>query len=88
LLIPQGIRRIAVVAAPLQTRRACSAFEAVGFSVTCIPALSRSPGGGIPGYWPRDRLTLFGDWVYEVLGTAKYRARGWLATPRESVRAP
>lgn len=88
LLFPRGIRRIAVVTAPMHTRRACSAFEAVGFSVTCVPARSRAPGGGTPGSWPRDRLTVFGDWVYEVVGTAKYQARGWQATRPLSVQAP
>lgn len=79
LLIPQGIRRIAVVAAPMHTRRACAAFQAVGFEVTCVPARIRAAGGAEPGPWPADRLKVFGDWVYEVLATSKYRARGWLA---------
>ncbi|HEX2602838.1 MAG TPA: ElyC/SanA/YdcF family protein [Gemmatimonadaceae bacterium] len=79
LLLPRRLRRIGVVAAPMHTSRACAAFEAVGFAVTCIPARARAPGGGwTPGPWPEDRLTVFGDWVYEVLGTAEYRARGWL----------
>jgi uncharacterized SAM-binding protein YcdF (DUF218 family) len=80
LLLPQGIRRIAVVAAPMHTRRACSAFEAVGFDVTCVPSLVRSPGGMDPGPWPADRVRVFGDWIYEVLATAKYRARGWITS--------
>jgi uncharacterized SAM-binding protein YcdF (DUF218 family) len=82
LLMPLGIRRIAVVAAPMHTRRACSTFEGVGFTVTCTPALVRSPGAGNPGPWPADRLHVFGDWVYEVLATLKYRAAGWLGPSR------
>jgi uncharacterized SAM-binding protein YcdF (DUF218 family) len=79
LLFPRGIRQIGLVAAPMHTRRACATFEAVGFAVTCIPARARSPGGGItPGPWPEDRLTVFGDWLYEVVATAEYRARGWI----------
>lgn len=78
LLLPTGMRRIAVVAAPMHTRRACSAFEAVGFEVTCVPARTRSAGGRDPGPWPADRLKVFGDWVYEVAATTRYRARGWL----------
>jgi DUF218 domain. len=82
LLLPQGMRRIAVVASPMHTRRACSAFEAVGFEVTCTPARMRSPGGRDPGPWPADRLKVFGDWVYEVAATARYRAKNWLSPPR------
>jgi hypothetical protein len=80
LLFPMKIVRIALVASPMHTRRACSAFEAVGFKVTCVPARSRTPGGGwTPGPWPSDRLTVFGDWVYEVVATGMYRGRGWLS---------
>lgn len=78
MLLPTGRTRIAVVASPMHTRRACAAFEAVGFAVTCVPARSRS-SGGVSSASPRDRLVAFGDWVYEVTGTAKYRMRGWLA---------
>ena len=77
-LLPKGLYRIAVVASPMHTRRACSAFEAVGFVVTCVPARSRRPGGASPGPWPLDRLTVFGDWAYEVAATAKYKMKGWL----------
>jgi uncharacterized SAM-binding protein YcdF (DUF218 family) len=78
-LSARGISHVAVIASPMHTRRACGAFEAVGLVVTCIPARSRSPGGMAPGPWPRDRLTVFGEWVYELAGTAKYRMKGWLA---------
>ncbi len=86
-LIPRGIKHVAVVADPLHTRRACGAFEAVGFGVVCVPARARSPGAADPGPWPADRLTVFGDWVYEVLATAQYRARGWLTTDRAVLQA-
>ena len=89
LLLPTGVRRIAVVASPMHTRRACSAFEAVGFEVTCVPARMRSAGGQDPGPWPADRLKVFGDWVYEVAATARYRARGWLDSgPPERAARP
>ena len=81
LLLSQGMRRIAVVASPMHTRRACSAFEAVGFEVTCVPSRLRSPGGENPGPWPDDRLKVFGEWVYEVAAMAKYRAAGWVGPP-------
>jgi uncharacterized SAM-binding protein YcdF (DUF218 family) len=87
-LLPQGIRHVAVVASPMHTRRACSAFEAVGFVVTCVPARTRSPGGaGSPGPWPLDRLTVFGEWVYELAGTAKYQMKGWLGPRPTPTRA-
>jgi uncharacterized SAM-binding protein YcdF (DUF218 family) len=82
LLMPRGIRRIAIVASPMHTRRACSTFEGVGFEVTCVPARVRSPGGRGPASWPADRLSVFGDWMYEVAATAKYRANGWLDSPQ------
>ena len=82
LLLPQGVTDIAVVASPLQTRRACSAFEAVGFRVSCVPARRRTRGGAAPRVWPAHRLSLFGDWAYELAATAKYRMNGWLATPQ------
>jgi uncharacterized SAM-binding protein YcdF (DUF218 family) len=78
LLLHQGIRRIAVVTSPMHTRRACAAFRAAGFTVTCVPARVRSPGSRNPGDSPADRIKVFGDWVYEVIATAKYRANGWL----------
>ncbi len=81
LLQPKGIRRIAVVASPMHTRRACATFEAAGFEVTCIPALSRTAGTRDPAPWPADRLRVFGEWVYEVFATMKYRSKGWLAMP-------
>ena len=83
LLFPLKINRIALVASPMHTRRACAAFEAVGFKVACVPARSRAPGGGwTPGRWPRDRLTVFGEWVYEIVATGTYRTRGWLGPRR------
>jgi len=85
LLLPRGVRRIAVVASPMHTPRACSSFEAVGFEVTCVPARMRTPGGSSPGPWPADRLKVFGDWVYELAATARYRAAGWL-DPSSSAR--
>lgn len=87
LLFPRKIFRIALVASPMHTRRACASFEAVGFTVTCVPARSRVPGGGWkPGRWPLDRLTVFGDWVYEIVATAMYRSRGWLTQAKVTAK--
>ena len=83
LLDPRGVRRIAVVASPMHTRRACATFEAVGFQVTCVGSRTSVPGGRNPPDAPRDRLNSFGDWVYEAVATLEYRIRGWVgATPR------
>ena len=78
LLMPKGIRRIAVVTSPMHTRRACGAFEAAGFQVWCVASRMSGPGGRIVAPWPRTRLTMFGTWIYELAGTAKYKARGWI----------
>lgn len=76
LLLPAR-RNLVLVTSPMHTRRACSTFERVGFVVTCRAArehlrVTSRPQG------PLDRLAAFRDYVYELLGMVKYRARGWL----------
>jgi uncharacterized SAM-binding protein YcdF (DUF218 family) len=78
LLFPRGARRIAVVTSPMHTRRACATFRSVGFDVTCIASRLRGPAGRIIVQSPSDRMTVFGDWIYEVTGMAEYWMRGWL----------
>ncbi len=74
---PRGWHRIVVVTSPVHTRRACATFEAVGFEVVCRPsperefALEHLAAGA-------DRSRAFGQWLYEILGWWKYRARGWV----------
>lgn len=80
LLHPRRMTRVAVVTSPLHTTRACSTFERAGFSVTCVPAVTRAyviddPDGA------DDRLALFRDWLYERAALIEYRERGWLAAP-------
>jgi uncharacterized SAM-binding protein YcdF (DUF218 family) len=77
LLRPRGATRIAVVTSPLHTRRACATFEEVGFSVTCVPAISRvysveNADNGL------DRLVVFREWLYERAALVEYRARRWV----------
>jgi len=84
LLAPTGARRIAVVASPVHTRRACATFEAVGFAVTCIASRNRDPSEQILSQGPRDRIAIFGAWIYELAAIAKYRMHGWL--PRRPAR--
>lgn len=77
LLAPASSRTIAVVTSPLHTRRACGAFEAVGFHVVCVPSAERLYAiyafNGVRG-----RLLAVADLLYERLGMAEYRARGWV----------
>ena len=77
LLAPAPTRTIAVVTSPLHTRRACAAFEAVGFHVVCVPSTERMYSlysfSGV-----RSRLIAVADWTYERLGMIEYRARGWV----------
>lgn len=78
ILQPRGSTRIAVVTSPLHTTRACSTFERVGFTVTCVPAISRAYDVNAPRS-ANDRLALFRDWLYERTALIEYRRRGWLA---------
>ena len=74
---PRGWRTVAVVTAPLHSRRACATFEAVGFKVVCAPAVSRD--NVVPAAEaPRDRLRTFRSWLYETFATAAYKSNGWI----------
>lgn len=77
LLGALGARRVAVVTSPMHTRRACATFEAVGFAVTCIAAVSRAYTVDDPVTW-QDRVRLFREWLYERAALREYRERGWL----------
>jgi uncharacterized SAM-binding protein YcdF (DUF218 family) len=76
-LLPAGMTRIAVVTSPFHTRRACAAFEAVGFTVSCQPSRERQMPIRHPTFGEA-RLTAFGEYVYERLGMIKYHSRGWV----------
>ncbi len=77
LLTSLGKRRIALVTSPLHTRRACAAFEAVGFQVVCVPSEEWSYSSGNVNT-PLDRIRAFFDYVYERFGMIKYRMQGWV----------
>ena len=81
ILLPLGISRIAVVTSPLHTRRACAAYEAVGFTVSCQPARQRAIMTGRPMN-SETRIAAFGEYAYERLGVLKYRWKGWLPRTR------
>jgi uncharacterized SAM-binding protein YcdF (DUF218 family) len=76
LLLPAR-RNIVVVTSPIHTRRACATFERVGFHVTCRAAREHRRLTWHP-LTPRDRLAAWRDYIYELLGMVKYRAKGWL----------
>ncbi|MEI8258608.1 MAG: YdcF family protein, partial [Deltaproteobacteria bacterium] len=77
LLLPEGRRRVVVVTSALHTRRACAAFEHVGFTVICAPA-----GGAASGFVTSSsadqRLMVFRDLLHELLGMLRYRLSGWV----------
>jgi uncharacterized SAM-binding protein YcdF (DUF218 family) len=74
---PRGWHTLAVVTSPMHTRRACATFEAVGFTVVCVPAEVR--GSGLdPHSIPEDRLRAFRFWLYERFATDSYRRWGWI----------
>jgi uncharacterized SAM-binding protein YcdF (DUF218 family) len=77
LLIPTGARSIILVTSPMHTRRACAAFEAVGFRVYCQASRERDFATN-PPYANRDRLAAVRAYGYEVMGMIKYRMKGWL----------
>lgn len=80
-ILQPGYRRIAIVTSPMHTRRACEAFEAVGFIVSCIPARERSATTRHP-QTPEARLAAFRAYLYERLAMKKYEMNGWVGIRR------
>ena len=76
----EGWRRLLVVTSPYHSRRACAAYERAGVAVLCAPGPSRdyALGGPHPLAGPGERVAAFRDWLYETVGWAVYRARGWV----------
>jgi uncharacterized SAM-binding protein YcdF (DUF218 family) len=78
LLHPASARTVAVVTSAIHTKRACATFEGVGFRVRCVAAR------GIQNTTRRpmsadDRLEAFREYLYERIGMAKYRWKGWIS---------
>lgn len=85
ILPPAAAHAIAVVTSPIHTRRACQAFEAVGFQVYCVPAREHEYNTRRPTS-PADHLATFRDYMYERIAMVKYRWKGWL--PARSAVTP
>jgi uncharacterized SAM-binding protein YcdF (DUF218 family) len=75
-----GWHQVAVVTSPLHTRRACATFEAQGLLVICRPSEQHRLGDS-DRWAPGDRLAAFQEWLYETVGIAAYRRRGWISRP-------
>ena len=76
-LLPIDARRIILVTSPVHARRACATFEAVGFTVFCLPAAEID--GNV--WSPRgagDRLGAARAYLRERLAVIKYRRKGWV----------
>lgn len=77
ILRPRRATRVAVVTSPLHTSRACATFERVGFTVTCVSAVSRAYSVKYADSG-QQRLALFRAWLYERAAWIEYRSRGWV----------
>ncbi len=73
----KGWTRVVLVTSAFHARRACATFEKVGLEVSCIPADSRDVAV-LTLAEPHDRVRAFALWMYEMVGTARYRMAGWL----------
>ncbi len=72
VLPPRGIRRILLVADPIDMPRAQAAFERVGFAVLRAPTASSGPSQ------PESRLNLLREVAIELAGWFYYRLAGHL----------
>ena len=72
-----GWKRIVLVTSAFHSRRACETFEKVGLAVSCVPADSRDLAV-INLIGPDDRVRAFSLWTYELAGTLRYWAAGWI----------
>ena len=77
LAAKNGWTRVVLVTSAFHSRRACQTFEKAGLAVSCIPADSRDVAvSNLRG--PDDRARAFAMWTYELAGTIRYWAAGWI----------
>ena len=77
LVRARGWNRIMVVTSPMHTRRACATFEKAGVVISC--AASNTRAFAIDMLWsPMDRVRAFEVWLYETVGTLRYRQLGYI----------
>lgn len=73
----EGWTRVVLVTSAFHSRRACETFEEAGLAVSCVPADSRDLAV-INLIGPDDRVRAFAMWTYELAGTLRYWAAGWI----------
>ncbi len=73
----RGWNRIVLVTSPFHTRRACGTFERAGVVVSCTASQSRDMAVRVLSA-PEDRVRAFQIWIYEIVGSIRYRQLGWL----------
>lgn len=70
-------RHIVLVTSPFHSRRACATFEKAGLLVSCVPSDSRDVAVNRLIH-PHDRVAAFALWLYESVGSLRYRVSGWI----------
>lgn len=73
----RGWSHVALVTHAWHMPRAAAAFERAGVQVICVPCRDGRLTGGVDRYTDV-RVSLFGHWFSEVVGTWVYRCRGWI----------
>ena len=73
----RGWNQLVLVTSPAHSRRACGTFEKVGLKISCVPSDSRDVAFIVLGNG-EDRIAALRLLVYERVGTAFYRWKGWL----------
>jgi hypothetical protein len=73
----RGWDRVILVTHAWHMPRAAAVFEKAGVRVIAAPCRDGRFADGLPDS-PAVRVTLFGEWLRETVGTWVYRRRGWI----------